>query len=311
MRRNLADDRVWLSIGAALVLLVVTSGMPSPQLRPAETQDEFRQTQAGKVQPDSAGPQSFEVASIKPSSGDGRMVQIGVSPGGRWTARGVTAKMLIQQAYNVRDFQITGGPGWLSSDGYDIVAKAETPNISREQMGPLLQSLLAERFKLQFHRETRELPQYALVVGKGEPKMHLSEIQPELDSRGLPKEPPAAGAAGPRKGAMIRMGRGQLNAQMASISVFAQMLAQQLGRPVVDKTGLKGFYDFELQWTPDENERGMGLGIGDGRESPPPIDSSGPSIFTALQEQLGLRLEGAKGPVPIVVIDRIEKPTGN
>ncbi len=110
----------------------------------------------------------------------------------------------------------------------------------------------------------------------------------------------------------MRMGRGQLSAQMAPVSALANMLSQQLGRPVIDKSGLKGAFDFKLEWTPDESQRGFGfLGDKPPGESAPPADSSGPSLFTAVQEQLGLKLESQKGPVEIVVIDHIEKPTEN
>ena len=166
MRPRLAAESVSLPVSACLVLAMLF-GIVNPQPGPARSQTEAGQKQSGAAQPASEAPKSFEVASIEPSAGDGRMLQIGISPGGRWTAMGVSAKMLIEQAYDVRDFQISGGPGWLSSERYDIVAKAETPNIGREQMKVLLQSLLADRFKLQLHRETRELPIYALVVGKG------------------------------------------------------------------------------------------------------------------------------------------------
>ena len=146
---------------------------------------------------------------------------------------------------------------------------------------------------------------------RGGAKLHASEIQPGKDDNDLSKPPRAADPAGPPKGAQIRMGRGQLNAQMVPLYSLAQMLAQQLGRPVLDKTNLKGFFDFKLEWAPDETQRGLGLGGGDSRESPPPVDSSGPSIFTALQEQLGLRLESQKGPVEILVIDHVEKASEN
>lgn len=273
-----------------------------------------------------AVPQSFEVASIKPSAADARMVKINMLPGGRYMASGVNAKMLIMQAYDVRDYQISGGPGWLASDRYDVNAKAETPNLDRETMKVLLQSLLAERFKLQVHRETKELPIYALVVGKGEPRLRKSEDQPELkNSDTPPKAPPAGqpttldravvqgpGGSIPKSAMMFRMGRGQLSAQRSTLAALAMQLASTLGRPVVDKTGLTGYYDFDLQWTPDETQGGVGMfGEKMPADSAPAGESTGPSIFTALQEQLGLKLESQKGPVEILVIERIEKPTEN
>jgi bla regulator protein blaR1 len=307
------------------------------------------QSGASEQQPQAAAPKSFEVASIKPSApiADGRMmVRMGTSPGGRWTASGVTPSMLIQQAYDVREYQISGGPGWLTTERYDIVAKAETPDVDRETLRVLLQSLLAERFNLQIHRETKELPIYELVVGKGGHKLHKSEIQPDTqpadpaktgEGAGASRARGGAGPAGaaanpsggtgqgiggglgtgagaPPKGAsMIRMGRGQLNAQSVPITAIVQMLAQQLGRPVIDKTEIKGNFDFNLQWTPDETQRGMGIGGLDrpAADSPLPADTSGPSLFTAVQEQLGLKLEASKGAVETLVIDRVEKASGN
>lgn len=199
MNRKLHLGRRMLlgSTGSVLVLMI---GLVSPL--PGRTE-----SQAGAAQPPAtaAAPQSFEVASIKPSAGDGRSVRIGISPGGRYNASGVSVKLLIQQAYDVRDFQISGGPSWLSSERYDIVAKAETPNLTREQVRVLLQSLLAERFQLRLHRESKEMPVYALVVGKNGHKLHKSEIQPGSEAKTPPDAAPASGpgalargAAGPR-----------------------------------------------------------------------------------------------------------------
>jgi len=220
-----------------------------------------------------AVPQSFEVASIKPSAPpEGGRMRMGISmlPGGRFMASGVTARLLIMQAYNVRDYQITGGPGWINSDRYDINAKAETPtpdkdqtpNFNNEQMRVLLQSLLAERFNLKVHRETKELPIYWLVVSKDGSKLKKSENQPDLPNNAASPAPKAPGGgqtvlyrgtgsapagAAPKGAMMMRMGRGQLSAQMSTLAALALQLASTLGRPVLDKTGLTGYYDFDLQ----------------------------------------------------------------
>jgi bla regulator protein blaR1 len=243
--------------------------------------------------------QEFEAASIKPSAPMGMgMVKVGVQmlPGGRVSMSGVTAKFLIQQAYGVREFQIIGGPDWLGSDRYDITAKPEgaaTP----EQVKVMMQGLLADRFKLQFHRETKELPTYALVVAKGGPKFHESEVVPEGSDR--------------PKGTRVSMkGRGQFNLERAPVAALANQLGQVLGRSVTDKTELAGNYDFKLEWTPDENSAGMMRGPGGDGPAPSP-DTAGTSIFTALQEQLGLKLESTKGPVEILVIERAEKSSEN
>jgi len=238
-------------------------------------------------------PQSFEVASIKPSAPDGVVIsRTQATAGGRFTATG-TVKYLIQYAYGVQDFQITGVPGWLASERYDIVAKAET-SANADQIKLMLQSLLAERFRLMLHRETRQLPVYALVVGKNGSKLHESSTKD----------------IGP-KGPGWSMGRGQLSARMSPISVLTALLSQQLGRTVLDKTGLKGAYDFKLEWTPDEGPRGMGLPADDPKGEPPSVAAPGPSIFTALQEQLGLTLKSEKGPVQVLVVDHVERPTEN
>jgi bla regulator protein BlaR1 len=237
-----------------------------------------------------APPKEFEVASIKPSAPSGPMnrIRVEMAPGGRFNASNITVKFLIQQAYGVKDFQITGGPGWINSERYDLVAKADGDVGRAEQLRPLIQKLLADRFQLTIHRDTKELPIYALVVGKNGPKFKESE------------------ASGP--GPNIRMGRGLINGQGMGMDMLASQLSNPLGRTVLDRTGLKGRYDIKLEFTPEE---GAGRGPGDGPEAAPPPDTTGPSLFTALQEQLGLKLESSKGPVEIIVIDRIEKPTEN
>ncbi len=263
-----------------------------------------------------SGP-TFEVASIKPSDPSSRMIMLRNAPGGRFTANGITAKLLITQAYNVRDFQISGGPSWMDSARYDITATVagssdssgdlrtmseDQRNAFMEQQRLRLQALLADRFQLQFHRSTKELPVYALVIAKNGPK--LQEVK---DTDGSP-------TPGGPKGRGMRMGRGELTSQGTPMQFFVQALSQQLGRTVIDKTGLKGIYNFKLTWTPDPGQGGGMFRGPDGGPPPdaaPPPDTQGPSIFTALQEQLGLKLEAQKGPVEILMIDRIEKPTEN
>ncbi len=234
-------------------------------------------------------PKEFVAASIKPSAPGGRGFRMQIAPGGRVMASGVTASLLMQQAYEVREFQIQGAPGWMASDRYDITTVAEG-GTQPDDLRPMMQALLADRFKLAMHRETKELPVFALVAAKGGPKFHAS----------------ASGGDGPGNGRMMRMGRGQIELQHGTMGFFANELARQLGRTVIDKTELGGEYDIKLEWTPDEATPGPPTG-----ERPVPADAPGPSIFTALQEQLGLKLESTKGPVEILVIDRVEKPTEN
>jgi bla regulator protein blaR1 len=242
---------------------------------------------ASRAQEQAEPPKEFEVASIKPSAPGGRGVRIQMAPGGRLDASGVTAKLLIQQAYGVKDFQISGGPGWINSERYDLVAKADRDIGKPEHLRPLMQKLLADRFQLTIHRDTKELPVYALVVGKNGPKLKESE----------------SNSPGPQ----IRMGRGLIDGRGMGMDMLASNLSNPLGRTVIDRTGLKGQYDIKLEFTPE----GAADRPGDGPESAPPPDPTGPSLFTALQEQLGLKLESSKGPVEIIIIDRIEKPSEN
>lgn len=257
-------------------------------------------------------PLTFEVASIKPTAETGFRTGIQMQPGGGLRVSGATLKMLLTVAYDVREFQIAGGPSWISADRYDILAKtagsdSERPpsdprqltdaqmKTAREQMQQRLQALLAERCQLTIHRETKEQPVYALLVGKNGPK-----IQPvEAKDGGSP----------PR----MMMGRGMLNGQGVELQMLATVLSNQLGRPVLDRTSLKGHFDIKLEWTPDPGQSMTPLGGAPppGVQAPPPPDPNGPSIFTAIQEQLGLRLESQKGPVEMIVIDRVEKPSEN
>ena len=156
-----------------------------------------------------------------------------------------------------------------------------------------LQALLADRFQLTLHHETKEQPVYALVIGKNGSKLQESQSKQE--------------------GRHMMMGRGELNGEGVPLDMLVSNLSRQVGRPVIDRTGLKGNYDFKLQWTPDPGQSGgpMGGPPPPGVEAPPPPDPNGPSIFTAVQEQLGLRLESQKGPVDLIVIDRVEKPSEN
>jgi len=205
----------------------------------------------------------------------------------------------------------------VNSDRYDIEAKMdgatadEVRKLSGEQNQStrehMLQALLVDRFKLTLHRETRELPLYSLVVAKNGSK--LQESKPgEPDKRGF-KTPDGHPMA---QGHFFRMGMGQLDGHSIGTGDIARVLAQQLGRKVVDNTGLTANYDFTLKWTPEEGQgpafREPEAGPGAGST---PAPETGPSIFTALQEQLGLKLESQKGPVEILVIDHVEKPSEN
>lgn len=256
-------------------------------------------------------PLTFEVASIKPTSADDRRSAIQFQPGGGFRASGVTLKMLLALAYDVREFQISGGPNWIATERFDITARAERAanaeastqvpaapshmtdserKTMQEQMAQRLQALLADRFHLAIHRETKEQQGYALVVAKGGPKLR-----------------PAENKSDERQG-MMRMGRGSVEGHDVPLDTLIHAISNQLGRPVTDRTGLTGHFDIKLQWTPEPGQSMMPPG---GGPEPPASDPNGPSLFTALQEQLGLRLESQKTPVDLIVIDRVEKPSEN
>jgi bla regulator protein BlaR1 len=263
-----------------LLVAAATAAIVGPVILGLATRPTYAQSG-----PDTPGRLAFEVASIKPSKNTANGNVTEIAPGGqRFTATDAPLKLLIMTAYDVNVRQISGGPGWLNSEFYDVEAKAERP-ASRRQIHLMLQSLLADRFNLMLHRETKELPMYLLTA-----ETHQSKVR-ENRSGGEPH---------------VRRGSsGQTVFENVPISQLVWFLSLRLRRDVLDKTGLKGNYDFELAWTPDVPSRG------DGAESAPPPDPNGPSIFTALREQLGLKLTATKGPVEILVIDHAEKPAAN
>jgi uncharacterized protein (TIGR03435 family) len=231
-------------------------------------------------------PEKFEVASIKPSSPDSA-TETHRYPGGRFTASGVTVKALIQRAWNVKSFQVSGGPAWVNSQRYDISAKAAIDgNINGDQLMPLIQALLVERFHLRIHRETRELPIYSLVVGKSGPRLQATTA--------------ATGSSWSKT-------PGHLTGQKVSMEMFAtDLLEAQLDRVVTDHTGIKGEFDVRLTWAPVDTDI-----TANDADRPSSASSDGPSLFTAIQEQLGLKLESTRGPVEVLVIESIEKPSEN
>jgi len=275
------------------------------------------QGRAESQSPSTSHSYEYEVASIKPNKSGTNTVRLMDTPDGL-TAKNSTLLMLIHAAYRVEYNQIAGAPSWLNSDHYDIDAKMDSATADalhklsedqgRIERQKMLQALLADRFKLAIHRETKELPVYALVVAKNGPK--LQEAKPGDTYPNGFKGPEGQ----PGHGMSFMNGNGSLTCQGVPIANLVGLLSLQLGRTVVDKTGLTSKYDFTLKWTPDESQGAMFKGPGSGPQgsaSPPPPDASGPSIFTALQEQLGLKLESQKGPVEILVINHAEQPSEN
>jgi len=230
------------------------------------------------------------VASIRHNlSGDERDSGINILPGGRISGTNLTLRTLIWQAYNTDDFRLTGGPGWLDKDRYDIAAKtANGENIGLEQLQPLLQHLLADRFQLRAHWETRETTVYALVVDKTGPKLKENASGPDRLTNTAFNKHQLAGKA-------PISGKEKITATSASMGRLAVSLTNVLGRIVEDKTGLTGTYDFTFDWELD----------------PGAPDATGASMFAALKEQLGLRLDAHKAQVEMLVIDNAEKPSEN
>jgi bla regulator protein blaR1 len=260
---------------------------------------------------------TFEVASVKANkSGDGR-VMVGIQPGGRFNATNVPLRMLLRQAFNVQEFQIVGGPDWSGSDRFDVVAKAPEGEFNADLMRPMLQSLLVERFKLAFHKETREMQIYALVKARGDGKLGPNITPAAVDCAAVMRgrrgggPPPAPPQPGQKMECGFMIGPGRMNAG-GMMTNLAQTLSPQVGRIVLDKTELTGNYDFEITYSPE----GLGSGfLGGGppllNGAPPPVDPNAPTLFTALQEQLGLKLDSQRGPVDVVVIDRVEQPVAD
>jgi uncharacterized protein (TIGR03435 family) len=238
---------------------------------------------------------AFEVATIKPATPDSPGRWIKMQSANRFFAKNHTLKSLIQAAYNLTPRAISGGPSWIDSDRYEILAK--TPGDIRpsldEQMA-MLRKLLADRFKLAFHREEKEFSIYALTVAKTGSKLKESTVSPDATPEG---PPPLVFVLSPET---VRLPA--RHATMAELASVMQRAA--LDRPVVDQTGLSGRYDFDLEWTPDENQFG-GLGL---RGTP---ESTKPGLFAAIQQQLGLKLEATKGPIETLVVDHAEKPGDN
>jgi uncharacterized protein (TIGR03435 family) len=241
----------------------------------------------------------YDVATIKPHDPNVN-VSFSSLPNGGFIAKGTTLKNLVCGAYDKFDFQCLGGPAWLDSDRYDVEAKPDSAlsdqllKLSREERGKvqgrMQQALLEDRIKLKVHHETKELPIFALVVAKGGLKMQEGKTG-DTYSKGL------KGIDGKGMGAGSYMvGNGKMTAQGISMESLAAQLTQEVGHIVQDQTGLKGIYDFTLRYSDDMAAK---------------ADSSVPSIYTALQEQLGLKLEPTKGPVDVIVIDHVERPSAN
>ena len=237
--------------------------------------------QAARAFGQAAPAPAFEAASIKPSQDPPGSSSGITTTKGRISARNVTLKRCVRGAYGVEEPHILGGPKWVDEARYDFEAKAAGPAGDTE-LEAMLQSLLAERFKLSFHRETRALSGYALVVGKG-------------GLKAKPSEPDAGSRTSSRWGVIEATG--------CNMAHLALKLSEVLHLPVADFTAVPGEFDFKLEWTSDDMQAPAPDAV--------PDAASGPSLFAALQEQLGLKLESRKVPADVLVIDHAEKPSEN
>lgn len=253
-----------------------------------------------------AAPQlpAFDVASIRPYSKSDMMIGVRTTDDGV-TISGMPMHMIVREAFSVTNDRLLGEPGWVGTSRYDLEAKVapedapKLKQLSQEQRWAMLVPVLEDRCALKFHHETRELTVYTLVVAKGGPKLQ-------------PSDP--AGVATKQTGPQNKMSIGDksftMDIRQASMTSLARMLSRQIGSTVVNKTDLTGTYDFTLEFAPENRASLPMMRPRDGSDSPAP-EAQGPSIFTAVQEQLGLKLEAKKEPVDVVVIDHIEQPSAN
>jgi uncharacterized protein (TIGR03435 family) len=252
----------------------------------------------------SAGQPVFEVASVKHNtSGEARWFGPVISPGGRYTFTNVALRQIVRSAYAegqsslLENFRLVGGPDWLDADRFDIQAKAPGASPTRAEYRAMMQTLLRDRFKVAVHWETRSLPMYALIMANAD-----GRLGPRFHKTAIDCAPIFAGAAGPetQPGQMppcgtIQSGPGRMTARGRTLDMLATDLSERVERPIENRTRLQGYFDADMEWTPTDV----------------PADSSGPSIFTALQEQLGLKLESTRGPVRVLLIDHAEQPSAD
>jgi uncharacterized protein (TIGR03435 family) len=244
------------------------------------------------------------VASIKLNKSADMGMMVRPAPGGRFTVTNVPLQYVVTMAYRIKDFQLSGAPPWFLAERYDIEAKADG-DLSFEAMLPMVRTLLEDRLKLQFHRESKEMQVYTLVVAKPG-KLHLAEGKCGPPPNGSLPVPEPGRPPTPPCGFFYAV-PGHISAEKVTISRLSDSLSLLTDRIVLDKTGLTGNYDINVEFTPDQNQFQAPPGV----TPAPPIDPNGPSLTTALQEQLGLKLESQKGPVDIMVIDHVERPSEN
>ncbi len=235
-------------------------------------------------------PPRYDVSSIKPSP-DSDPYTFHIERDGTLYATGITIRRLMMTGYNVQGFRLIGGPGWVAARRWDVQAKPSRP-ASGNEIPDMLRALLEDRFQLKVHSETRNRPLYDLTVAPGGSKLR------RVEDSNVKQD--------------IRIGNGSIRFTRATVATFASQLSYALARPVIDKTGISGEFNFALEWTPTpgENDGPTTSGLPPGTPEPASTPD-GPSIFTAIEEQLGLRLKSGRGPVAVVVIDSAQMPAAN
>ena len=252
---------------------------------------------------------AFEAASVKKNAGGGPPgMEIRVTPNGGFIATNVPLRVLVRESFRVQDYQVIDLPGWADGERYDITARSAgaTPDWQ-----PMVQTLLRERFALSARRETRDMPIYAVASvreGRTGPGLKVTPastteycVAQRLPEGQRPATNPAIGFCG------MRQALGMVQGRDLPLTALWRFVSQQAGRAIVDRSGLTGNYDFDLTWTPEQFANRTTPAVVNGNT----IDPNGPSLFTALQEQLGLRLDAQRGPVDVLVIEKIDRPTEN
>jgi uncharacterized protein (TIGR03435 family) len=259
-----------------------------------------------------SSPDAFEVVAIKLHAGNSMENWTRPFPGGRLRVENQTLRSLIKTAFRVQDFQMSGGPSWINSERYDIEAKSKGNPPLSEVAGPMLQAILEDRFKLKTHREMKEMPVYELVASKKGPRLRPSQEEGcvQYNPNGTPPSPgekkqPVCGSLMTQNGVM--------NATSIRMEDLVRSLSVLLDHPVIDKTNFREAFDAHLEFVPAEAMSGAPSGVAADPSKPAPAgpDNFGPSLITALREQMGLTLRPAKGPVKILTIDHVERPSEN
>jgi uncharacterized protein (TIGR03435 family) len=275
--------RSWLRFSPVLLTVIgvmLPLGLRSPPL-PAQTAASRPQADAPMMMPKDADP-GWEAVTIKPTDPNDTVSHINIQ-GRHVMVEGEPLESMLRFAYSVQRGQIVGAPEWMKTERWDVSGVPNVPGLPNlPQFQSMMRKLLVERFGLTFHREQREMPVFALTVAKGGAKLVKSTRDPSL---------------GPGSGGGAANGIEDHRYTNTSMSALALMLMIYVDRPIVDQTGMQERYDFQLRWTRDE-------AAATGPDSPP-------GLFTAMQEQLGLKLQPAKAPADVLVIDKVERPSAN